>query len=128
MKKFVAITYIAAVLGGAAIAPSAIAQAPASADPIVQMRAEQREANAKYAANLLLAYSERQSKVSAAVEAAVKDADAKGKDPLVAKRDAHAKAMKATEAEYEAKLKTLKKERDTALAAAKSKANPPKKG
>jgi hypothetical protein len=100
---------------------SAFAQAPASSDPVVQMRMEQREANGKYAAGLLLAYSDRQAKVSAAVEAAVKDADAKGKDPLVAKRDAHAKATKATEAEYEAKLKSLKAERDAALAAAKKK-------
>ncbi len=89
---------------------------------------EEREANAKYAAGLLQAYSERQSKVSAAVEAAVKDADAKGKDPLVAKRDAHAKAIKATEADYEAKLKSLKADRDAALTAAKKKANPAKKG
>jgi hypothetical protein len=112
----------------AAFGASAYAQTPASSDPIVQMRMEQREASAKYAAGLLQAYSERQSKVSAAVEAAVKDADAKGKDPLVAKRDAHAKAMKATEAEYEARIKALKAEHNAALDAAKKKASPPKKG
>ena len=94
----------------------------------MQMREEQRAANATYATKVLEAYNERQAKVSAAVEAAVKDADAKGKDPLVANRDAHAKAMKATEAEYEAKLKKLKAERDAALAAAKKRAYPPKKG
>jgi hypothetical protein len=116
MKKQLAVMTATAVLGF-----SAFAQAPASSDPVVQMRMEQREANGKYAAGLLLAYSDRQAKVSAAVEAAVKDADAKGKDPLVAKRDAHAKATKATEAEYEAKLKSLKAERDAALAAANKK-------
>ncbi len=128
MKKLMAVTSIVAVLGGTAIASSAVAQAPASNDPIVQLRTVEREANARYSTGLLQAYSDRQAKVGAAVEAAVKDADAKGKDPLVAKRDAHAKAMKATEADYEARLKALKKERDDAVAAAKQKAYPPKKG
>lgn len=128
MKKLVAISTLVAALGAAAFTPSAVAQAPASSDPIVQMRMAEREANAKYAAGLLQAYSERHSKVSAAVEAAVKDADANGKDPLVAKRDAHAKATKATEADYEAKVKALKKEHDDSVKVAKQKANPPKKG
>ncbi len=128
MKNLMAVTSIVAVLGGTAIASSAVAQAPASTDPVVQMRAVEREASAKYAAGLLQAYSDRQAKVSAAVEAAVKDADAKGKDPLVAKRDAHDKATKATQADYDAKLKALKKERDDAIKAAKAKAYPPKKG
>jgi hypothetical protein len=125
MKKYLTSLAVLAAIGTSAYAQ---AQAPASTDPIVQMRMEEREANAKYAAGLLQAYSERQSKVTAAVEAAVKDADAKGKDPLVAKRDAHAKAIKATEADYEAKLKSLKADRDAALTAAKKKANPAKKG
>lgn len=128
MKKLVAISTLVAALGAAAFTHSAVAQAPASSDPIVQMRMAEREANAKYAAGLLQAYSERQSKISATVEAAVKDADAKGKDPLVAKRDAHAKATKATEADYEAKVKALKKEHDDSVKVAKQKANPPKKG
>ena len=118
----------AVLVASTVMAMSAFAQAPASTDPIVQMRMEQREANAKYTAGLLQAYSDRQAKISAAVDAAVKDADAKGKDPLVAKRDAHAKATKATESEYEAKLKELKKERDAALAAAKKKGAPATKG
>jgi hypothetical protein len=121
--------HLAVIIAVAALSGPVFAQAPAaSSDPIVQMRMEQREANARYTAGLLQAYSERQSKVSAAVEAAVKDADAKGKDPLIANRDSHAKAMKATQADYDAKLKALKKERDAALAAAKQKASPPKKG
>lgn len=123
MKKQLAVMIATAALGC-----SALAQAPASSDPVVQMRMEQREANGKYAAGLLQAYADRQSKVSAAVDAAVKDADAKGKDPLVAKRDAHAKATKATEAEYEAKIKALQKERDAALAAAKKKGTAATKG
>ncbi len=116
MKKHLAVIVAIAALSGAAFA-----QAPASSDPVVQMRMAEREANAKYAAALLQAYAERQSKVSAAVEAAVKDADAKGKDPLVAKRDAHAKAVKATEKDYEAKLASLKAEHKAATAAAKKK-------
>lgn len=116
MKKQFAVMATTALLAFAAFA-----QTPAPTDPIVQMRAEEREANAKYAGAMMEAYSERQTKVRAAVDAAVKDADAKGKDPLVAKRDAHAKATKATEAEYEAKLKALRKERDAAIAAAKKK-------
>ena len=119
---------LAALIATAALGFSALAQAPASSDPVVQMRMEQRAANSKYAAGLLQAYADRHSKVSAAVEAAVKDADAKGQDPLVAKRDAHAKATKATEADYEAKLKALRKERDTALAAAKKKGASATKG
>lgn len=128
MKKPLVTIAVVAALGGSVFAQGALAQAPASSDPIVQMRTEEREANHAYAEKLLQAYNERNAKVSAAVDAAVKDADAKGKDPLVAKRDAHAKAMKATEAEYEAKLKKLKAERDAAVAAAKKKAYPPKKG
>lgn len=123
MKSLLAIAVALAALTG-----SALAQAPASTDPVVQMRAVEREANAKYSSGLLQAYNDRQAKVSAAVDAAVKDADAKGKDPLVAKRDAHDKATKATQAEYDAKLKALKKERDDAIKAAKQKAYPPKKG
>ena len=115
------------VLLSAAVAATAhaqvgvVAQAPASSDPIVQMREAQRQANAVYAAKLMEAYAERNKEIHAAVEAAVKDADANGKDPLVAKRDAHAKATKATEAAYEAKLKQLKAENRAALEAAKKK-------
>ncbi len=92
------------------------------------MRMAERAAGARPATGLLQVFSECQFTVSAALEAAVEDADAKGKDLLVAKRDPHAKTMKATEAEYEAKLKAPRKERDTALTAAKSKASRPQKG
>lgn len=82
------------------------------------MRAQQRAANDAYAKGLLAAYQDRQKKVAAAVETAVNEAKAAGKDPLVAKRDADAKATKATQAEYDAQLKTLAADRKAALAAA----------
>lgn len=53
--------------------------------------------------------------------AAVKDADAKGADPLIAKRDAEAKAKKATQGDYDAALKTASADRKAALAAADKK-------
>jgi hypothetical protein len=104
----------------AALATPAFAQAPAttSNDPIVQMRAQQRAANDAYAKGLIAAYQDRQKKVGAAVESAVNEANAAGKDPLVAKRDADAKATKATQAEYDAQLKKLAEDRKAALAAA----------
>ena len=82
----------------AAAASPALAQTaapPASSnDPVVQARMGQREANAAYASGLIKAHADRSAKVHAAVEAAVKEADEKGKDPLVAKRDADAKARR----------------------------------
>jgi hypothetical protein len=119
-KTVISTLALLAALSGPAFAQGTAA-APASSDPIVQMRAEQRAANTAYADGLLAAHNERQKKISAAVEAAVKDADAKGKDPLVAKRDAEAKATKATQAEYDAKLKQLKAEQKAALDAAAKK-------
>jgi hypothetical protein len=115
MKLLVTIVALAA-----ALAAPAFAQTPATAstDPIVQMRAQQRAAYDAYAKGLIAAYQDRQKKVGAAVESAVNDASAAGKDPLVAKRDAEAKANKATQAEYDAQLKKLSAERKAALAAA----------
>lgn len=110
-----------AVLSGSAFAQTAAAPAAVSNDPIVQLRADQRAANTAYAVGLIENYKARDAKVSAAVEAAVKDADAKGKDPLVAKRDATAKATKATQAEYDANLKKLKADQTAALDAAAKK-------
>jgi len=122
MKKTTLSTIaLIAALGGPAFAQTAAAPAAASNDPIVQMRADQRAANAAYATGLIDNYKARSAKVSAAVEAAVKDADAKGKDPLVAKRDAEAKATKATQAEYDANLKKLKVDHKAALDAAAQK-------
>jgi hypothetical protein len=110
-----------AALSGAAFAQTAAAPAAVSSDPIVQLRADQRAANTAYAIGLIENYKARDAKVSAAVEAAVKDADAKGKDPLVAKRDATAKVTKATQAEYDANLKKLKADQVAALDAAAKK-------
>jgi hypothetical protein len=107
-----------AALSGSAFAQTAAAPAAVSSDPIVQLRADQRAANTAYAIGLIENYKARDAKVSAAVEAAVKDADAKGKDPLVAKRDATAKATKATQVEYDANLKKLKLDQKAALDAA----------
>ena len=87
----------------------------------MQLREAQRTANAAYVSALLAAYDERHKKKSAAVEAAMKDADAKGKDPLVAKRDADAKAHKATQGEYDAALKKAGDERRAALDSADKK-------
>jgi hypothetical protein len=109
----------------AAAASPALAQTaapPASSnDPVVQARMGQREANAAYASGLIKAHADRSAKVHAAVEAAVKEADEKGKDPLVAKRDADAKARKATQAEYDAQLKKLADARKAAMAEADKK-------
>jgi len=125
MKKIAALAS-SILLAVAATAATAQSPAPASTDPIVQMRAEQRAANDAYAKGLVEAHKERDAKVAAAVEAAVNDAAAKNKDPLVAKRDAEAKAKKATEAEYEAKVKKLKAEHKAAMDAAAKKGKPAK--
>lgn len=110
-------TSFAAFLVAAFLAAPAMAQT----DPIVAGRAELRAANSAYAQALIKAYSDRSAKVDAAVVAAVKDADAKGADPLVAKRDAEAKAKKATQADYDAALKTASADRKAATAAANKK-------
>jgi hypothetical protein len=121
-KKLLSAIAIALVLGhaGTTLAQST-APATTSNDPVVQLREAQRTANAAYVSALLAAYDERHKKKSAAVEAAMKDADAKGKDPLVAKRDADAKAHKATQGEYDAALKKAGDERRAALDSADKK-------
>jgi hypothetical protein len=108
-------------LSAGALAQTASPAAPVSNDPIVQLRADQRAANAVYAAALIKAYAERGKKIQAAVESAVNNATENGKDPLVAKRDADAKARKATQADYDAALKKAADERKAALAAAQKK-------
>lgn len=115
-NKLVALAVIASTFAMPALAQTA-AQAAAK-DPFVQLREDQRAANAAYAAALINLYADRSQKVQAAVEAAVKDADAKGKDPLIAKRNAEAKTRKATQADYDAALKKAAAERKTAMAEA----------
>jgi hypothetical protein len=120
MTKFsLAIAVIAAASCASALAQTA---APAaSGDPIVALRAEKRAANTAYSQAVIRAHNDRSAKIDAAVAGAVKDADAKGRDPLVAKRDAEARARKATEREYGASLKAAGDERKAALAAADKK-------
>jgi hypothetical protein len=116
---------LTALFLGACLMVSAQSQTAAPAavsnDPVVQLRADQRAANSAYGAALLNNYSERGKKVQAAVDSAVKEAVEKGKDPLVAKRDADAKARKATQADYDAAIKKAGDERKAALAAADKK-------
>jgi hypothetical protein len=61
---------LVAALSGPVFAQTAAAPATASNDPIVQMRADQRAANAAYATGLIENYKARDAKVTAAVEAA----------------------------------------------------------
>ncbi|MCM5570080.1 hypothetical protein M6I34_06135 [Burkholderiaceae bacterium FT117] len=113
---------LAAVALSCAVAVPAYAQGAASStDPVVQMRAAEREANKVYALRLMEAWSNRSKKVNAAAEAATRRAAEDGKDPLVAKRDAIAQAEKSTQGEYDAALKAALDERDAAIAAAKKK-------
>jgi len=109
----------------AAPAPAAApAKAPAAApatDPIVQMHAEEAAARKTYKEKVAAAKKDREAEMKPSIDAAVKDATAQGKDPLVARRDAEKKASAATRKSYDAKVEAAKKERDTALAAARKK-------
>ena len=107
---------IAALL--TALAGSVHAQATASTDPIVQMREQQRAANATFSQKRSALRAERDAQVAAAADAAGKEATAKGRDPLVARRDATAKARSATKADFDAKMKVITQERDAARAVA----------
>lgn len=132
MKKIALITVLTLLtaLGGVANAqaPAATAPAPAAApaatstDPIVQLRADERAAKAAYKQKVSAASKDRDAKVKTAVDSAVADAKAHGKDPLVAKRDAKKKAKQETKADYDAAVKAAKQERDTAIADARKKA------
>ena len=114
---------IAALL--VALAGTVQAQAPAApaapADPIVQMRLEMKEVDKAYSDKRSALSKERRAKVKAAGDAAAADAKAKGSEPGVAKRDAEAKVRASTKADYDSKLKVLKKEHSDAVAAVKKK-------
>lgn len=103
---------------------STMAPAVASSDPFVLMRADKRAADAVYSKGKAAAQAERKAKVSAAVDAAANDPGAKGKDPQDVKRDAEAKAKKATKADYTAKVKALSADHKAAYAAAETKYKP----
>jgi hypothetical protein len=123
-KSPLVIAALLTALGGSAYAQApAKAPAPAatSADPIVQMHTEEKAANAAYKEKKKALDTERNAKVTAATDAAAKEATAQGKDPLVAKREASKKVKSETKADYDAKVKAADKERKDALAAIKKK-------
>jgi hypothetical protein len=100
----------------AALAGTAQAQTPAAPqDPVVQMRLEKKEIDKVYSDKKKAVNKQRDAKVKAAGDAAF--AKPQGKEPSVARRDAEAKAKAATQADYDTKMKPIKKEHDEALAA-----------
>lgn len=101
------------------------AQAPASKDPVVQMRAEEKAVKDAYASKKKALDTPHKAQIKAAGDKAAADATAKAQDPAVARRDAESKAKSASKADYDAKVKALKKERDDALAAIRKKAPAP---
>jgi hypothetical protein len=107
---------IAALL--ASLAGSVHAQATASTDPIVQMREQQRAANATFNQKRAALRAERNAQIATAADAAAKEATAKGTDPLVARRNATTKARSATRADFDGKMKVITQERNEARAAA----------
>ena len=116
-KSIVATTLALALFGGLAHAQGSAT----AADPLATLRTEQRDASAKFRTAAKAAREEREAKVKAATDAAVKDAGAQGKDPQVAKRDASAKARAATKAEFDTKMKAAADTRKSSLAAARKK-------
>ncbi len=110
-KSTLLVAALLVALGGAVHA-----QTPATTDPIVQMRAEEKAANKVYSDKKQALDAPRDAKIKAAGDKAAAAASAKGQDPLVARRDAQAKVSSATKKDYDAKLKPLKKERDSSLA------------
>jgi hypothetical protein len=110
-----------AALSGPALSQGTGARAAESSDATVQMRAERRAADQAFNKGKAAAQAERDAKVKAAVDEALKDPSAKGKDPLVVQREARAKAMKQTKPDYDAKIKKLSAERKAADAAAEKK-------
>ena len=104
----------------ATLAP-AKAAATASSDPIVVMRNEQRAARNAFNEAAKPIRAERAATVKAAVDKAVAEAKASGKDPVVAGRVARRQAMQATKPDFDAKMKAITETRRDAMAAAKAK-------
>jgi hypothetical protein len=117
MRRIAAVS-VALLAGLAQAQAPATAPATKSGDPIVQSRMQQRDANATYNATVAEARKQRDAKINAAGEAAVKDAKASGKDPLVARRDARSKARRESQADFDAAVAAARKERDAARAQA----------
>lgn len=116
-----------ALIGGLAHAQTPPAAAAAtgakagSSDPIVVMRNEQRAARNAFNAAAKPIRAERAATVQAAVDKAVADAKASGKDPVVAGRVARRQATEATKPDFDAKMKPIIEARNEAMAAAKAK-------
>ena len=89
-----------------------------STDPVVQARIKTRDANEVYRQAVATANKERDAKVRAAVDSAVKDAEKTGRDPIVARRNATTEARRATKADFDAAVSAARKERTAARAAA----------
>ena len=119
MNKIVVCTVaLLATLAGPAYAQTPASSAAKSDDSVVQTRMKRKSASDTYSSAVAAARKERDAKVTAAVDAAVKDATATGKDPIVARRNATSAARKATKGDYDAAVRAAKKERDAAYAAA----------
>jgi len=115
------IVALLAALSGPTLAQGTAAPAAKASDATVQMRAERHAASEAFKQGKAAAQAERNAKVKAAVDAALKDPGATGKDPQVVRRDAKNKAMKQTKPEYEAKIKQLSAERRAANETAEKK-------
>ncbi len=124
-SKFTLATLFAVLSGiaGAQTAAGGTAPQAASTDPIVDARADMRNADKVYKEKKAAAKKTRDAKVKAAVDQAEAEAKAQGKDPLVAKRDAKKKASQAAKPEYDAAMKAAKQEHDAAVAAARKQAS-----
>ena len=126
MKKLiVACTLLFALMGGlvqAQTSPSAPASAAAttSSDPVVVLRNEQRAARNAFNEAAKPIRAERAATVKAAVDKAVAEAKASGKDPVIAGRVANRQAMQATKPDFDAKMKAITETRREAMAAAKA--------
>lgn len=90
---------------------------------MVAAQTDIRDANKARDVKVAAARKVRDAKVKPAVDAAGKQANAQGKDPAVAKRDASKKARGKTKAEYDAAVKAANKQRDDAVAASNKKAS-----
>jgi len=97
------------------------AAATASSDPIVVMRNEQRAARNAFNEAAKPIRAERAATVKEAVDKAVAEAKASGKDPIIAGRVARKQAMQATKPDFDAKMKVITDTRRDAMAAAKAK-------
>jgi hypothetical protein len=122
MKKTAVIVAMLAALSspvfgqGTAAAPAEPAKAPAAAakDPVVQQREELAAADAGYKKKKAALDADHKAKMQEIIDKELKNPAAKGKEPQVARRDAEAKARKATKADYDAKVKALRAEHRTA--------------